>query len=92
LSEQVGIFDDISIDISVVLGRSEMPIHQLLRMGRGAVIELTAREDDDVQILANNIPIARGQVVLQGERIGVSITEVLMRPPEARPARRTGPL
>lgn len=88
----MGIFDDISIEISVVLGRSEMPIHQLLRMGRGAVIELTAREDDDVQILANNIPIARGQVVLQGDVIGVSVTEVLMRPPEARPMRRTGPI
>ncbi|MHC5653076.1 FliM/FliN family flagellar motor switch protein [Stappia sp.] len=88
----MGIFDDISIDISVVLGKAEMPIHQLLRMGRGAVIELTAREEDDVQILANNIPIARGQVVLHGERIGVSITEVLMRPPEVRATRKTGPL
>lgn len=88
----MGTFDNISIEISVVLGRAEMPIHQLLRMGRGAVIELMSREEDDVQILANNIPIARGQVVLQGERVGVSITEVLMRPPEARPARMTGAL
>ena len=86
----MGIFDNITIEISVVLGSAEMPSHQPLRMGRGAVIELTSREDDDVQILANNIPIARGQVVLQGERVGVSVTEVLVRPPEARPVRATG--
>lgn len=87
----MGIFDNISIDISVVLGTAEMPIHQLLRMGRGAVIELMSREEDDVKILANNIPIAKGQVVvLQGERVGVSVTEVLIRPPEARPVRAAG--
>ena len=88
----MGIFDNISIDISVVLGTAEMPIHQLLRMGRGAVIELMSREEDYVKILANNIPIAKGQVVLQGERVGVSVTEVLIRPPEARPVRATGPV
>lgn len=71
--------DSIGVDISVVLGTATMPIHQLLRMGRGAVIELETHEDDDVQILANSIPVARGQVTVQGEKIGVEITEVLMR-------------
>ena len=69
----------VEVEISVMLGSAHMPIHQLLRMGRGAVIELDAREDDDVHILANNIPIARGQVVLQDDRITVAITEVLSR-------------
>ncbi|MCW2307215.1 FliM/FliN family flagellar motor switch protein [Rhodobium gokarnense] len=77
--------DTITVELSVVLGTSEMPIHQLLRMGRGAVIELDTTEDDDVQVLANNIPVARGQVILRGEKIGVSVTQVLMRPPDARP-------
>ncbi|MEI2384113.1 FliM/FliN family flagellar motor switch protein [Breoghania sp. JC706] len=77
--------DKISVHISVVLGRAEMPIHQLLRMGRGAVIELDVSEEDDVEILANDIPVAKGQVVLRGDRIGISITEVLMRAPEFRP-------
>ncbi len=71
--------DSIGVDISVVLGTATMPIHQLLRMGRGAVIELETHEDDDVQILANSVPVARGQVTVQGEKIGVEITEVLMR-------------
>ncbi len=54
-----------------------MPINQLLRMGRGAVIELEATDDDEVEVLANNIPIATGQVVVQGDRIAVSITRKL---------------
>lgn len=85
-------FDEIKVDISVVLGESEMPVHQLLRMGRGAVIDLDVSEDDDVKIYANNTLVARGQVVLLGERIGISITEVLMRAPEIRPMRTDGPL
>jgi len=68
-----------------VLGTTQIPIHQLLRMGRGAVIELDAREQDDVQILANDIPVATGQVVLRGDRIGITITEVLFRAPGYRP-------
>jgi len=85
-------FDDIKVDISVVLGENEMPVHQLLRMGRGAVIDLDVAEDDDVKIYANNTLVAKGQVVLLGERIGISITEVLLRPPEVRPMRTDGPL
>ncbi|WP_428648826.1 FliM/FliN family flagellar motor switch protein [Roseibium sp.] len=85
-------FDEINVDISVVLGESEMPVHQLLRMGRGAVIDLDVSEDDDVKIYANNTLVAKGQVVLLGERIGISITEVLMRAPEIRPMRTDGPL
>ncbi|MEZ5841105.1 MAG: FliM/FliN family flagellar motor switch protein [Hyphomicrobiales bacterium] len=71
--------DRIPVEIAVVLGTATMPIHQLLRMGRGAVIELETHEDDDVQILANNTPVARGQVTVQGEKIGVEITEMMLR-------------
>jgi|TARA_R110002072_G_scaffold161589_4_gene313191 flagellar motor switch protein FliN/FliY len=52
-----------------------MPINQLLKMGRGAVIELDAHQDDEVWIMANNVPIARGEIVVQEDRIAVSITE-----------------
>ena len=69
--------EKISVEISVVLGGQTMPIHQLLRMGRGAVIELDAHHDDEVWLLANNIPIARGEIIVQGERIAISITETI---------------
>ncbi|HWA21534.1 MAG TPA: FliM/FliN family flagellar motor switch protein [Caulobacterales bacterium] len=65
----------VGIEISVVLGRSVLPMAQLLRMGRGAVIALDARENDPVWILANNYPIARGEINLQGERLAVTVTE-----------------
>jgi len=78
-------FDNIGVDISVVLGSTHVPIHQVLRMGRGAVIELDTRETDDVQILANDIPVATGQVILHGDRVGITIKEVLFRAPGFRP-------
>jgi flagellar motor switch protein FliN/FliY len=62
------------VDLSVLLGRSSLPMHQLLRMGRGAVIPLEAAETDEVWVLANEHPIARGEVRLQGDRITVVIT------------------
>ncbi|NIJ40083.1 flagellar motor switch protein FliN/FliY [Parvibaculum indicum] len=65
------------VELSVVLGKTTLPIQQLLKMGRGAVIELNARHEDDVLLLANNVPIARGQIVVEGERIAVSVTELI---------------
>lgn len=69
--------NNVFVELSVVLGKTTLPIHQLLKMGRGAVIELGTRQDDEIWILANNVPIARGQIVVQGERVAVSITSVL---------------
>ena len=75
--------EKIPVELSVVLGTARMPIHQLLRMGRGAVIELETRKNDEVQIFANNLAIAHGDVVVQGEKIAVSITDTLTRDPTA---------
>ena len=76
--------DDVQCDISVMLGESMVPIHQLLRMGRGAIIELTATEDDEVTILANNMPVAKGIVVVEGSAIADSVTRLLPRQPTLR--------
>ena len=67
----------VKVEISVVLGEAKLPMQQLLRMGRGAVIELDTKQSEHVCILANNKPIARGEIVLQGDKIGVSVTEML---------------
>jgi flagellar motor switch protein FliN/FliY len=69
--------EGVKLEISVVLGRSVIPMHQLLRMGRGAVIELDTNQDDAVTILANDRPVAKGEIVLSGDKIGVSVTELL---------------
>ncbi len=76
--------EKVSLDIAVVLGKTSMPIHQVLRLGRGAIIELGSSEDDDVQILANNLPVARGTVVVNGNRIAVEVKELLSRSADQR--------
>ncbi len=64
----------VEVEITVLLGRALMPMQQLLRMGRGAVIQLDTQENDEVWVLANNHPIARGQLVIEGDRISINIT------------------
>jgi flagellar motor switch protein FliN len=64
----------VNVEISVVLGRSVLPMQQLLRMGRGAVIPLDAREKDEVWILANNHPVARGEIQISDEKIAICVT------------------
>jgi len=69
--------DNVKVEISVVLGRSVIPMHQLLRMGRGAVIELDTHQDDPVTILANDKAVAKGEIQIQGDKIAVSVVELL---------------
>ena len=64
----------VDVELSVVLGRSVLPMSQLLKMGRGAVIPLNASENDEVWILANNHPVARGQIELRDDRIAITVT------------------
>ena len=64
----------VGVEITVLLGRSLMPMQQLLRMGRGAVIQLDTHENDEVWILANNHPIARGELIIENDKISVNIT------------------
>jgi flagellar motor switch protein FliN/FliY len=71
--------DKVSLDIQVVLGTTTMPVHQVLRLGRGAIIELDASEDDEVSILANNFPVAKGTVIVSGNRIAVEVKDLTPR-------------
>jgi flagellar motor switch protein FliN len=80
----VATIDEVSLDITVVLGVTTMPVHQVLRLGRGAIIELDASEDDEVQILANNLPVAKGTVIVSGNRIAVEVKEMLPRARDRR--------
>jgi flagellar motor switch protein FliN/FliY len=64
----------VGVELTILLGRSTMPMQQLLRMGRGAVIQLDTQENDEVWVLANNHPIARGELVIEGDRMSISIT------------------
>lgn len=68
--------DVIDVDLAVGLGHTHMPVHQLLRMGRGAVIALNTDADEDLTLFANGMPVADVQVVLQGDMIAIEIKHV----------------
>ena len=70
----MGQVNSVNVEISVVLGRSSLPMQQLLRMGRGAVIPLDASVNDEVWILANNHPVARGEIQINEDRISIAVT------------------
>jgi flagellar motor switch protein FliN/FliY len=81
---EVPTIDKVSVDLMVVLGTTSMPVHQVIRLSRGAIIELDATEQDEVKVLANNLPIASGVVVVNRNRIGVEVKQMLPRAPDRR--------
>ncbi len=68
---------DIPVQLSAVLGRASMQVSQLLKLGRGAVVELDRKVGEAVDIYVNNRLIARGEVVVVEERLGVTMTEII---------------
>jgi flagellar motor switch protein FliN/FliY len=80
----VATLDKVSVDLMVVLGTTSMPVHQVMRLSRGAIIELDATEQDEVKILANNMPVASGVVMVNRNRIAVEVKQMLPRTPDRR--------
>jgi flagellar motor switch protein FliN/FliY len=68
---------DISLDLTVELGRAKMLINDMLKLGQGSVIELSKLAGEGLDILANQKPIARGEVVVVNDKYGVRLTEVI---------------
>lgn len=68
---------DIPVEVTVVLGKTSMPVGQLLKLGRGAVIKLDKKVGESIDILINNRLVARGEVVIVENHIGVTMTEII---------------
>jgi len=68
---------DVPVQISAVLGRATMQVSQLLKLGRGAVVELDRKVGEAIDIYVNNRLVARGEVVVVDERLGVTMTEIV---------------
>jgi flagellar motor switch protein FliN len=68
---------EIPVQITVVLGRTSMQVSQLLKLGRGAVIELDKKVGEPIDIFVNNRLVARGEVVVVEDRIGITMTEII---------------
>ncbi len=69
---------NVPVHVQVVLGRTAMPVAQLLKLGRGAVVELDRKVGEAVEVLVNHRLVARGEVVIvEDQRLGVTLTEIV---------------
>lgn len=68
---------DIPVQLSAVLGRSTMQVSQLLKLGRGAVVELDRKVGEAIDIYVNNRLVARGEVVVVEDKLGITMTEIV---------------
>lgn len=68
---------DIPVEVTVVLGRTQMPISNVLKLGRGAVVELDRKIGESVDVYVNERLVARGEVVIVEDRIGITMTEIM---------------
>ena len=67
----------IPVEVSAVLGKAEMQVSSLLKLGRGAVIELDRKVGEAIDIYVNNRLVARGEVVVVEDRLGITMTEII---------------
>lgn len=68
---------DIPVNVSAVLGRAHLPVNQLLKLGKGAVVELDRKVGEAIDIYVNNRLVARGEVVVVEDHLGVTMTEII---------------
>jgi flagellar motor switch protein FliN/FliY len=68
---------DVPVNVSAVLGRTRLEIGELLRLGPGTVLELDRRVGEAIDIFVNDRLVARGEVVLVDDRLGVTMTEII---------------
>ena len=68
---------DVPVHISAVLGRASLSVAQLLQLSQGAVLELDRKVGEAIDIYVNNRLVARGEVVIVDERLGVTMTEII---------------
>ena len=68
---------DVPVEVSAVLGKATLQISQLLKLGRGAVVELDRKVGEAIDIYINDRLVARGEVVVVEERLGVTMTEII---------------
>tara|TARA_B100000795_G_scaffold261429_1_gene238211 strand:+ start:840 stop:1169 length:330 start_codon:yes stop_codon:yes gene_type:complete len=75
--ENLKVLENIDVELTVEVGRTEITIRDLLRLNEGSVVELDRLAGDPLDILVNNTKIAKGEVVMIGERFGVRFGEIV---------------
>ena len=77
VAEGKGAAYDISIELIAVLGTAQLQVSQILNLGRGAVVELDSIVGEPIEVHANNVLVARGEVVVVDDKLGVQVTEIV---------------
>jgi flagellar motor switch protein FliN/FliY len=75
----MSVIDGIKIDVSIVLGSTNVPIRQILKMSRGAIIPLDCGYDDPTLVYVNNELVAEGQVKVDGDKMALEVTRVVTK-------------
>lgn len=75
--EQLDAVYGVPVEVSAVLGKASMPVSSLLKLGRGAVVELDRKVGEAIDIYVNNRLVARGEVVVVEDRLGITMTEII---------------
>lgn len=75
--EKLKFLENIEVELSVEVGRTELTIRELLRLNEGSVVELDRLAGDPLDILVNGTKIARGEIVMVGERYGIRFDEIV---------------
>lgn len=73
------LLEDVAIELSVVLGSTQLPIRQLLKMSRGAMIPLDCGHDDPTLVYVNDKLVAAGKILVNGDQMAIEVTEVMKR-------------
>ena len=68
---------DIPVEVSAVLGKAQIQVSQLLKLGRGAIVELDKKVGEPIDIFVNNSLVARGEIVIVDNKIGITMTEII---------------
>ncbi len=77
MKEELGAISDVPVQVSAVLGRANLQVSQLLKLGRGAVIELDRKVGEAIDVYVNDRLVARGEVVVIDDHLGVTMTEII---------------
>jgi flagellar motor switch protein FliN/FliY len=75
----MSVLESISVEMSIVLGSAQIPIRQILKMGRGAMIPLDRGQDDPTLVYVNDELVAKGQVLVEGSQMLFEVTEIVQR-------------
>lgn len=75
----MSVLEGVTIDLQIVLGSTDVPIRQILKMGRGAMIPLGVSHSDLTQVLVNGQLVAKGRVMVSGENLSLEVAEITKR-------------